>query len=316
MQISVQRCVRLVCGISFGILFGCSLSGCFSSGDAESKTDSTTLVAEGSHATVADDFSSLRLISLSPNITETLFAIHAESCLVAVTDRCDTPPAARQKPCVGEYGRPNMERILAFRPTHLLTTERIPADMQQMLERVGVRVVLLRIGNLESMNTMFREVGRLTGRVTEAEQLVQTVQDDLTEAKRLVASKFETPPRLFFELWNDPLTTIGRESYLNDLVTAIGAVNVAAELQPAYPNVSPEKVPEWDPDFILLVYMAAVERTDSDSKSAVDVISKRIGWRDLRAVRQNRIVDGLPTDLLLRPGPRLGKGARAIAERL
>lgn len=314
MQISVQRCVRLVRRILFGLLFGCSLTGCFSSSDVDSETDSAAFVAEGSYATGADDISSLRLISLSPNITETLFAIHAESCLVAVTDRCDTPSAARQKPCVGEYGRPNMERILAFRPTHLLTTERIPADMQQMLERVGVRVVLLRIGDLESMYAMFQEVGRLTGRVVEAERLVQTVQDDLTEAKRLIASKFETPPRLFFELWNDPLTTIGRESYLNDLVVAMGAVNVAAELQPAYPNVSPEKVPEWNPDFILLIYMASIER--SDSTSAVDVISKRIGWRDLRAVRQNRVVDGLPTDLLLRPGPRLGKGARAVAERL
>lgn len=301
--------------VAVGVLLLSGICGCFSSDRAESDPAAGSTVSSTAGSTVSSAESpSLRMISLSPNITETIFAIGAEAGLVAVTDRCDVPPAARQKPCVGEYGRPNVERVLAFRPTHLLTIERLPADMRQMLENAGIQVVLLRIGNLESMYTMFREVGRLTGRVAEAEQLVQNVQNDFVEARQQIASKFDVPPRLFFELWNDPLTTIGRESYLNDLVTAIGAVNVAAELQPAYPNVSPEKVSEWNPDFILLVYMAALDRTDAESP--VVLVSKRIGWRDLRAVRRRHVLDGLPTDILLRPGPRLGKGARAIAERL
>jgi iron complex transport system substrate-binding protein len=84
---------------------------------------------------------------------------------------------------------------------------------------------------------------------------------------------------------------------------------VAGELVDAYPAVSPEKVLQWNPDVILLAYM-------SRGGTGAEALAGRIGWRDLPAVKQGRVIDDIPADWLLRPGPRMVEGAKVLARRL
>ena len=266
----------------------------------------------------ANDDAVVRIVSLSPNVTETIYAIGAEGSLIGVTDCCDWPAAAMSKPVVGAYGRPNVERILSIRPTVLLTTERLPEDMVRMFESSGTEVRTLRIGDVDSVWTMFREVGEITGHVAGAERLIESVRSEFDAARRRIEAVHSQPPRLFFEIWNDPLTTIGQESFLSDVVSRIGAVNVAADagIRPAYPVIDPENVLHWDPDWILLVTMETSDVAAATADARVAALKRRLGWKTLIAVKSDRIVADLPVDELLRAGPRLGQGATAIARHI
>ena len=254
---------------------------------------------------------SLRLISLSPNITETIYAIGAESVLVGVTDCCDWPSAVKEKPVVGTYGFPNVERLIAANPTDILTTERLSPDQLRAFESVGIRVHTFRIGDVESIYRMFRGVGRITRRDQSARQLERSLEAEFASAREMIRHRFAVPPRLFCELWNDPLTTIGRESFLTDVLERIGAENVASEIRMAYPVINAERVFAWDPDGILVIHMMPDGSTDVRSE-----LSSRIGWDTLRAIQTGMVITDLPEETLLRPGPRMGQGAILIAKRI
>ena len=116
-------------------------------------------------------------------------------------------------------------------------------------------------------------------------------------------------PRVFVEIWGDPLTTVGGKSFVDEVVRCAGGINVAHDLPQPYPTISPEKVIEWNPDVIIVCYMAR-------KGGAAAEVAGRIGWQDIAAVKQGRIIDDLPNDLILRPGPRLIEGVKELAQRL
>jgi iron complex transport system substrate-binding protein len=133
------------------------------------------------------------------------------------------------------------------------------------------------------------------------------------ELRAVVEQSRKTPegsaPRVFIELWDDPLTTAGGSSFLDDVVSRAGGVNVAHGLSQPHPRVSAEQVIEWNPDVIVVAHMAR-------GGNAAAQMAQRIGWSDIAAVRKGRIIRDMPPDLILRPGPRLIDGVKVLAQRL
>jgi len=115
--------------------------------------------------------------------------------------------------------------------------------------------------------------------------------------------------RVFVEISNDPIITAGAGSFVDELITRAGGVNVAGGLSQAYPIINPEMVIEWNPDVIIICYM-------SQGGQGAGALARRIGWGDIAAVRQGRIIRDISNDLLLRPGPRLIEGVEVLARRL
>ena len=111
------------------------------------------------------------------------------------------------------------------------------------------------------------------------------------------------------EIGDHPLMTAGGTSFLDDLIARAGGVNVAHEISQAYTSINPEKVIEWNPDIII------VARMGRPGDAAVQ-LSQRIGWADISAVKNGRVIDDIDPDLLFRPGPRLIDGVKAMAVRL
>ena len=99
------------------------------------------------------------------------------------------------------------------------------------------------------------------------------------------------------EIDSHPLTTAGGKSFLDDLIVRAGGVNVAHEISQAYSSINPEKVIEWNPDIIIVAQMG---RTGD----AAVQLSRRIGWADITAVKNGRVIADIHPDLLFRPGPR------------
>ncbi|MDQ7779398.1 MAG: cobalamin-binding protein [Planctomycetota bacterium] len=251
-----------------------------------------------------------RIASLAPSVTEILFAIGAQDLVVGVTDVCDYPPEAKRFPSIGNFGRPNTEALLAARPTHVIADGMDPAIDAGYLSKFGIKLVDLRIGNVREVLAAILEIGRIAGKNDGAKGLVESMQAELD---RMSAESDSIPPgsrpRVFVEVWNSPLTTAGKGSFIDDIISLAGGVNVARDLDKPYAPVSAEKIVEWNPDVIILGYMteAHVNRDD---------IGERIGWSGIAAVKNGRIVRDVPPDYLFRPGPRLVAAVKMVAERL
>jgi iron complex transport system substrate-binding protein len=104
------------------------------------------------------------------------------------------------------------------------------------------------------------------------------------------------------------LTTAGNGSFVDQLITLAGGINIAWDTKRPYSIFSPEEVIHRNPDCIITAYM--------DSKNALTLVKQRFGWQGINAVKNNRIYDDIDSDLLLRPGPRIVQGLKEIYKRM
>jgi len=252
----------------------------------------------------------LQIVSLAPSVTEMLFALDLDDLIVGVTDHCDYPPRAKKIEQVGGLGSPNIEKLIALQPDLVIATDFQSRQTAEVLKSRGIRVLDLRIRNFRETFEAFKQIGSAAGKPKRAEQVVAQMQSQLqTVTKRYKNIPTNQLPRVFVEIWNDPITTAGGTSFINDVIIHAGGINVAGGLTQAYPHISAEKVIEWNPDVIILCYM------DGTGRAAAQ-LAGRIGWADISAVKTKRIIDDVPNDLILRPGPRLVEGVKVLAQRL
>ena len=250
----------------------------------------------------------MRIVSLAPSLTEILFVLDLADRVVGVTDRCDYPAQVKNIECVGGFAKPNIEKLLALHPDLVVATDFKNNDVAELLSKSGIKVLDLRIRNFQEMFEAFQKIGQATARQQRAEKIVDAMQDEL----KAIAESFKKiqpsqRPKVFVEIWYDPITTTGQASFIDEVITRAGGVNVAGNISQAHPRVSPEKVIAWNPDVILLCYM-------SQEKPPASQLAARIGWTDISAVREGRIINDIPTDLILRPGPRLIEGVKLLAQ--
>jgi iron complex transport system substrate-binding protein len=251
-----------------------------------------------------------RIISLSPSTTEMLFVLGMGKSLVGATKYCNYPPEARKIERVGGFGTPNVEKVLSLVPDLVIGADLGRSGAFQSLQAAGLRVLNVRVNNIDEMLQALRDVGDAVGRRRQADEAIASMQADLDGVlARIPSSAKPKPPRVFVELWDDPLTTIGKSSYLDDVISRAGGVNIAGELSVPHPRVNSERVITWDPDVIVIAHMA--ERPCSPEE-----IARRIGWSDIRAVKRGMIVCDIPNDLILRPGPRLVELVKLLAAHL
>jgi iron complex transport system substrate-binding protein len=252
----------------------------------------------------------LRIVSLAPSVTEMLFGLGLGWQIVGATNYCDYPPEAQKIARVGALGTPNIEQLLAAKPDLVIATEFQNKEMPATLRQMGISVHLVQVNNIADVLAAFATLGQLTGREANAAVLVKTMQSQLDEAARRFANvPRPRRPRVFVEIASEPLMTAGKASFVNDLVERAGGVNVAGELDQAYPKISAEKLVEWNPDVIVLGSMGPPGQGKAQ-------LAGRIGFAGIAAVKNGRVIDDISPDLFLRPGPRLVQGVTELSKRL
>jgi len=268
------------------------------------------LLSERYVPTDATPAGKMRIISLAPNVTEMLFALGLGDSVVGVTEGADYPPEAAKIERVGGFASPSIERMLALSPTLVIGEEGAPSAVVTTLHKADSRSLELRIRNFGELFDAFGKIGEATGTAGRAAEVVAAMRAELAEAARLYGSVPPAArPRVFVEVWRDPITTAGGPSFIDEAIALAGGVNVAHDVKQAHPTINPEQVVEWNPDVIVLCYMTS-------KGGAAAEIARRIGWADIAAVKSGRVINDIDPDHLLRPGPRLIKGVRALAERL
>jgi iron complex transport system substrate-binding protein len=203
-----------------------------------------------------------------------------------------------------------VEKLLALAPDLVVTSGSERSDVPLIMRKSGIRVLEVKINSIDEMFERLRQIGDTVGKRRRAEDVIASMQAELKSiAMQLDNPRRGSPPRVFVEVWDDPLTTVGGTSFVDDVISRAGGVNVAHELPQPSLRISPEKVIEWNPDVIIIAHMARNPGSSTE-------IGKRIGWSDMKAVKQGTVICDISTDLLLRPGPRLIEGVKVLAKRL
>jgi iron complex transport system substrate-binding protein len=241
------------------------------------------------------------IVSLAPNLTEIIFAVGAGDLLVGVTTFCDYPAEAKAIRKVGDTQKPNIETIVALKPqiVFVSTASQLEA-FAKTLDQQNIAVFVAGPNTLEDIYKSIETIGRIVGNSQKAENLVQDLKDRAAAARGPVV--YGSLPKVFVQIDKDSLYTVGRDSYITDIIARAGGVSATADLATAYPKISRETALAMNPSVIIV----------SESEGNHD---PNEAFRNSPAVKNGRVYR-INADLLSRPGPRVVDALAQIAEKL
>ena len=248
-----------------------------------------------------DAASRQRIISLSPHITELLFAAGAGDRIVGVDDSSDYPAAVAGIARVGEPAALDIEGLLKLKPTLIVLWDSgTPARRKAELERLNLQLYVTDQHHLDDIGTTLLEFGRLAGTETLAVAAARRYQGELAQLRR----QYMARPRLkvFYQVWDRPLYTLSGEHAVSEVLSLCGGDNVFAELSTLAPAIDKEAVLTRDPDVILV------------AASGAEGARQTLEWSEfshLRAVRRHHVFAVDPS-LLGRMAPRILQGVREV----
>lgn len=191
-----------------------------------------------------------RLVVLAPNLVELLFSIGAGEHIVATSEHADYPAAAIKIPRVGNYAGLQLEKILALKPDLILVWQSgTPSADIDRLRQLGLRIELFEPKQLEDVATDLVRLGNLTGKNQQAKAQAQEYLQTLASLRKQYSAL--SPVTVFYELWDSPLSSIGKTAWPNQHLQICGAQNVLANSAVAYPQLSVEQVLTIDPQLII-----------------------------------------------------------------
>ncbi len=242
-----------------------------------------------------------RAVSLAPNLTEIAFAVGAGNRLVGVTTYCDYPAEALQIQKIGDTINPNIETIIALKPQVVLvsTASQIETFTKQ-LEAQNIAVFVTNPNSMDDIYESIEKIGEIFGEREKARQINIDLQKRVAavEAKIKAADKV----KVFLQISKEPLVTVGKATFFNDLIERAGGASVTKEVESAYPKLSKETAFALNPDAIIL--------SDSeDNREPNDVFKSSPAAKNGKIFRIN-------ADIISRPAPRIVDALEEMAKDL
>ncbi len=235
-----------------------------------------------------------RIISLAPSNTEILFALGLRDEVVGVTMYCDYPPEALDKEKVGDYYGPDIEKIIALQPDLVLATDFHRFDLIPALEQQGFTVFAVAPQTLDDVLESIERIGETIGKEAEALRLVNEMTSKI-EAVEEQTKELEQKPSVLYMTWHDPMWTVGRDTWIDDLINIAGGVNIFSQNFEGGAMVQIEWVILQNPEVIIT------------SEWSYDWALNAAELASTNASQTGRIF-AFDDDLAQRPGPRLVQG--------
>ncbi len=254
--------------------------------------------------TVTFDQSPKRIVSLAPSVTEMLFAVGAGDDLVGVTSYCDHPQEVKLKTRIGGMTNPNYEKIVELKPDLIIVTvEGNTKEDFNKLEQLGMKIFVTNPRNFSGINRSILDIGKITGYERNARELVSQLRAREANVRRSVEAL--SKPKVLVLVSLNPLMTAGGNTFVNEMVTTAGGINITGTEPISYPQFSREEILRRNPEVIL---------APSDLVSSVEnIINAYPEWKMLRAVKDRRVFL-IDANLMQRPGPRFVDGLEEIAK--
>ena len=293
---------RTLCALTLGAGL---LSGLFAEGQTEvppsGAAASIIVITDYYGRDIVLDAPPRRVVSVSPTLTETVYALRKGDLLVGRTDYCDWPAEAGTLPSVGTITEPNLEVVISLEPDIVLVSNHFREESASALEEAGVVVAALFAP--ESFEGTYDNLLRL-GTLLEAEEQAATLVADMRRRTDAVVDAVagRERPRVYYVVgfgeWGD--YTAGGDTFIGQMIELAGGENVAADLSGW--SYSLEKLIEDDPDLLVVSRYW-------DTKAGLMAAD---GYRELRAVREGRVYE-IDNNLLDRQGPRVVEGLENLA---
>ena len=251
----------------------------------------------------APGHSPARIVSLNPAVTEILFAIGAGDRVVGVTQYCDYPTAALTRTSVGGFSGAtmSMEQIRALGPDLVILSADMHARIVSLLDELGIPSFAVEPLTFSQVYDVIIQIGEITGLGEGAEIVTADMKRRIAGVEEQI--KGRQRPGVFWVLSEDPLMSVGRDTFVSEAISLGGGQNIFDDVREQWPLISPEQVLIRRPDWIL--------REDQGGGSSASGFAASF-WQGIPAVREGRTAFINP-DTLYRYGPRLAEGVEQIA---
>jgi iron complex transport system substrate-binding protein len=262
-------------------------------------------VVDDSGATVRLTQAARRIVSLAPHMTETLFAAGAGERIVGVVEYSDYPEAAKKLPRVGGYSRFDLEAVAALKPDLIVAWQSGNAAAHlDKLRTLGFPLYVSQPNRIEDIASEIERLGILAGSSTVASSVAVQFRERLAGLQKRYASR--PGVRTFYQVWKQPLTTVGGKQIISDVVRLCGGENVFARLETLAPTVNVEAVIAANPEAIIASGMDA---------SRPEWLDDWKRWASITAVARDNLFF-VPPELIQRHTPRLLDGADRVCQHL
>ena len=246
-----------------------------------------------------------RIISLSPHVTELLFAAGGGERIVGTMSYSDYPEAARKIPLIGDNSQVDMERVLALKPELLIVWQTGNTARQlEQLARLGIPIFYSEPRKLDDVATSLTRFGQLLG----TEKVAQAAADAYRGKIAQLGATYSKRPRVpvYYQIWDRPLYTLSGQHIVSDAITTCGGENVFAGLKVVAPEVSTEAVLQANPEAVF-----GGDQHDPADKG----INIWKPYKSLLAVQRGNLFT-LGGELLTRAGPRMAEGTALLCEKI
>lgn len=246
-----------------------------------------------------------RIVSLAPNITEILFRLGLDEEVVGVSIHCNYPEKAKSRMRVGSYISIDLERVISLKPDLIMATGAgNPREMIERLERLGFPAFVIFPKRFDDVLRSIRHLGQVTAKEKEALSIIDSMQR--RKERVIERTKNLSRPKVFLQIGEAPIVTVGRGSFGDDLIRLAGGENVAGNDKEMYPRLGMEEILKRSPEVILISSM-------NPKGDYERVLREWERWKMIPAIKQGRI-HLLDSDLIDRPSPRIIDGLEEMGK--
>jgi iron complex transport system substrate-binding protein len=263
------------------------------------------VVQDDTGATVRLAQPARRIVSLAPHVTETLYAAGAGERLVGVVEYSNFPAAAAKLPRIGGYAQLDLEAIAALKPDLAVGWATGNSGVHiDKLRAMGIPVYLAQPERIDDVAGNLERYGELAGTQATARAAAADFRNRLQDLR----NRYSGRPRVrtFYQIWKQPLMTVGGGQVISDAIRLCGGENVFAALKPLAPTVSVEAVLAADPEAIVASGM---------DEARPEWLDDWRQWKTMTAVKRDNLFF-IPPDLIQRHTPRLVDGAARLCAHL
>lgn len=246
-----------------------------------------------------------RIVTLAPHLAETVFAAGAGSQLVGTVEYSDYPAAARKVARVGGYSRLDLEAVVALRPDLIVAwySGNSPANVET-LRKLGYPIYVSQLDRIDGIANEIERLGRLAGTAPAADAAARQFRGRLDELRKQYGSRPRV--RTFYQIWKQPLSTVGRKQIITDVIRLCGGDNVFGDIDNLAPVVTAEAVITANPEAIVASGMG---------EARPDWLDDWKRWPTITAVARDNLFF-VPPELIQRHTPRLLDGAERLCRYL
>ncbi|MGB7207321.1 MAG: cobalamin-binding protein [Pyrinomonadaceae bacterium] len=239
-----------------------------------------------------------RVVSLAPNLTEIIFAVGGGDTLVGVTTFCNFPQQTKSIRKVSDTQTPNIETIVALQPqvVFVSTASQLEAFTKVLTEQ-KINVFVTAPNSLDDIYKSIDTIGKILGTSDRAEDLIREMKSRVAKVRDSTSGMQR--PKVFVQIDKNSLYTIGKDSFITDIVARAGGISTTVDLATAYPTLSRETALAMNPDVIVI--------SESEGNREPNEV-----FRNSPAVKNGRVFR-VNADLLSRPGPRVVEAIELIA---